>query len=221
MIKGLPAEWGTCSRTVTLDGCLASLVCWKDTIAVGLTSGDITILDGITGSQAAILYEHTDYVRSIVFSSDGTLLVSGSDDYTVKLWDMQTGGVIKAFSGHSGYILSVSISVDCTTIASGSYDHTISLWDIQTGECHHTIKQQEAVFYVMLFPTNPQHLIFVSGGKVRQWNTIDHQINFTSNGSHVALSSDVLGFCLYPIDPGRFSNQYRTGADRCTPTLPR
>ena len=26
----------------------------------------------------------------------------------------------------------------------------------------------------------------------------------------------VLGFCLYPINPGRFSNQYRTGADRCT-----
>ena len=28
----------------------------------------------------------------------------------------------------------------------------------------------------------------------------------------------MLGFCLYPIDPGRFSNRYRTGADRCTPT---
>ena len=31
----------------------------------------------------------------------------------------------------------------------------------------------------------------------------------------------LLGFCLYPINPGRFSNQYRTSADRCTPTLPR
>ena len=31
----------------------------------------------------------------------------------------------------------------------------------------------------------------------------------------------LLGFCLYPINPGRLSNQYHTGADRCTPTLPR
>ena len=31
----------------------------------------------------------------------------------------------------------------------------------------------------------------------------------------------VLGFCLYPINLGRFSSQYRTDADRCTPTLPR
>ena len=31
----------------------------------------------------------------------------------------------------------------------------------------------------------------------------------------------MLGFCLYPINLGRFSSQYRTDADRCTPTLPR
>ena len=32
---------------------------------------------------------------------------------------------------------------------------------------------------------------------------------------------EMLGFWLYPINPGRFSNQYHTGVDRCTPTLPR
>ena len=196
MIKGLPVEWGTCSRTVALDSWPLSLACWKDTIAIGLGTGDITILDRITGSQAAILSGHTDYVRSVVFSSDGTLLVSGSDDNTVKLWDVQTGGIIKAFCGHSNYILSVSISVDCTTIASGSSDQTICLWDIQTGECNHTIKQQEEVFCVRFFPTNSQHLIFVSGRKVRQWNTIDHQINSTYDGSHVALSPDGTQFVL-------------------------
>ena len=35
------------------------------------------------------------------------------------------------------------------------------------------------------------------------------------------LPKPLLGFYHYPINPGRFSNQYRTGADRCTPTLPR
>ena len=35
------------------------------------------------------------------------------------------------------------------------------------------------------------------------------------------INGTLLGFCLYPINPGRFSNQYRTGADRCTPKLPR
>ena len=36
-----------------------------------------------------------------------------------------------------------------------------------------------------------------------------------------SVGSRLLGFCLYPIILGRFSSQYRTDADRCTPTLPR
>ena len=43
---------------------------------------------------------------------------------------------------------------------------------------------------------------------------------FATNYSR-CVRDTLLGFCLYPINPGRFSNQYRTGADRCTPTLPR
>jgi len=63
--------------------------------------------------------------------TDGTLLVSGSRDDTVKLWDVQTGGVIKTFRGHTDCVLSVAISADCTMIISGSSDKTIHLWDIQ------------------------------------------------------------------------------------------
>ena len=87
----------------------------------------------ITGSQTATLSGHIDVVVSAVFSSDGRSLVSGSDDRTVKLWDMQTGGAIKIFSGHTEIVHSASISVDCTTIASGSHD-THDIQDIKIAE---------------------------------------------------------------------------------------
>jgi hypothetical protein len=99
VVKGFPT-WGLCSRTVTLDSAPLALACWKDIIAVGLDSSDIIILDAITGSQAALLAGHTKWVESVTFSSDGTLLVSGSGDKTLKLWDVQTGGVVKTFHGH-------------------------------------------------------------------------------------------------------------------------
>ena len=93
VVKGLPTGWGTCSRSVTFNHKPRTLTHWKDTIAVGLNSGEIITLDGITGVQTAILSGHTKEVRSLIFFPDGTLLVSGSFDKTVKLWDVQTGGL--------------------------------------------------------------------------------------------------------------------------------
>jgi WD40 repeat protein len=190
VVKGLPAGWATCSRTVTVDSIPDVLGCWKDTIAVGLGSGNIITLDVVTGSQVALFSEHTDHVRSVTFSSDGTSLVSGSDDKTIKLWDVQTGGVIKTFHGHTNFVFSVSISFNYTTIASGSNDETIRLWDIQTGECCCVINHGSWVTCVSFHPINPQQLISISGDIVQQWDIDGRQIELTYEGTHAAFSLD-------------------------------
>ena len=190
VVKGVSTGWGTCFRTVPLVNASWVLTCWKDAVAVGLYSGSIIILNATTGIQMAILSGHTDTVRSLVFSPDGTLLVSGSKDKTIKLWDMQTGGVIKTFQGHTDKVNSVSISADCTTIASGSRDQTIKLWNIQTGELHHTIKQRGMVKYVCCSPLDPKLLISSSNGKICQWNIDGQKIASESDGSHIAFSLD-------------------------------
>jgi WD40 repeat protein len=196
VIKGLPAGWGLCTRTVTLANSPLALACWKDTIAVGLKSNHIITLDGITGSQVAVLSGHTNWVESLTFSSDGESLVSGSHDKTLKLWDVQTGGVVKTFHGHSDWVISVSISFDHAQIASGSYDNTIRLWDIQTGECHCVIGQQGRVKFVSFSPANPQHFISISSGDIQQWDINGHQIEPTYKGSHASFSPDGIHFVL-------------------------
>ena len=157
-------------------------------IAAGCHTGDITIFNGIIGSQIAVLSGHTQGVRCLTFSLDGTSLVSGSEDMTIKLWDIQTGGLTKTFHGHIDKVISVSISVNCTVIASGSLDKTIRLWDIQTKECYHVIEQQGEVHYVSFSPIDSQHLISTSDGKVQQWHTSGHGVHSTHDGSHVTFS---------------------------------
>ena len=191
VVKGLPAGWGICSRTVSLGTYVYEISCWNNTVAIGSAHKAITILDAITGSQTATLSGHTNRVLSVVFSSDGRSLVSGSGDMTVKLWDMQTGGAIRTFSGHTEIVRSVSISVDSATIASGSYDQTIRLWDTQTGECNHIIKQWQGEVYTIKFsPVNPQHFISMSKKKVWQWNTSGHQAGLTLKGVYADFSPD-------------------------------
>ena len=189
VIEGLPAEWGVCSRTTVLDSYSRTLSYHNGRIAVGSDPGDIIILDTITGTQTAVLSGHAKEVNCVAFSLDGTSLVSGSDDYTVKLWDVQTGGVVKTFSGHTS-VYSVSISADYMTVASGSCDCTICLWDIKTGECHHKIKQRGCVYHVRFSPTDPQHLISVSNEKIRQWDANGRQTKPPFYGNHISFSSD-------------------------------
>ena len=190
VVKGLPAKWGTCSHTVLLGTVVFKISHWNNTIAVASGHRDIIILDAITGSQSAILSEHTDQVWSVTFSSDGRSLVSGSADKTVKFWDMQTGGAIRTFSGHTEAVSSVSISVDSATVASGSWDKTIRLWDTQTGECCHVIKQPKEVDLVKFSPTNPQHFLSLSNGKIMQWNISSHQAGPLFDGFVADLSPD-------------------------------
>ena len=190
VVKGLPAEWGVCSRTVSLSTCVYEISYSNNTVAVGSGHRDIIILNAVTGSQTAILSGHTDEVPSVVFSSDGRSLVSGSADKTIKLWDMQTGGAIKTFFGHTEFISSVSMSVDCMIIASGSFDKTVRLWDTQTGECCNIIEQQAEVYIVKFSPVSPQYFLSESNDKVWQWNTSGHQVGPTFDGDHVDFSPD-------------------------------
>ena len=189
MVKGLTAEWGKCSRTVSLEHPPQGLSYWGNTIAVGFDR-NIIILSAVTGRQMAILSGNTDCVQSVTHSPDGVFLVSGSYDSTVKLWDVQTGGVVKTFHGHTNVVWSVSVSADCTRIASGSSDNTIRLWDIQMGECCCIISQEDFVNNVSFFPTDPQNLLSICNFKVWQWDTDGHQIRPTYDGSYAALSPD-------------------------------
>jgi WD40 repeat protein len=58
--------------------------------------------------------------------------VSGSDDNTIKLWNVETGQEIRTLKGHDNSVSSVNFSPDGKTLVSGSADNTIKLWNLGT-----------------------------------------------------------------------------------------
>ena len=77
------------------------------------------------------LEEHSWYLSSVSFSpnTNGTKVASGSDDNTVKLWDVMSGECLQTLEGHSHRVNSVSFSPDGTKVATGSFDNTIKIWE--------------------------------------------------------------------------------------------
>ena len=58
-------------------------------------------------------------------SPDGSKIVSGSDDMTVRIWDAASGEQLKQLDGHSADVCSVQFSPDGSKIVSGSTDKTV------------------------------------------------------------------------------------------------
>ena len=85
------------------------------------------------GACIQVIEGHSHVVRSVSFSPDGTRIVSGPDDKTVKVWDAVTGAHLQTLEGHSDKVKSVSFSPDGTRIVSGSDDGTVKVWDVGTG----------------------------------------------------------------------------------------
>src|SRR5262249_24080135 len=82
---------------------------------------------------------HTGYVNSVSFSPDGTRIVTGSGDLTVKLWDARTGAELLELKGHTGFVMSASFSPDGTRIVRVGCGERgkpgeVIVWDARTGK---------------------------------------------------------------------------------------
>jgi WD40 repeat protein len=69
------------------------------------------------------------------------ILASGSDDKTLRVWDVQTGQCQHTLEGHSKSVSSVVFSPDGSQLASGSWDETVRVWDFVSAKellCHNS-----------------------------------------------------------------------------------
>jgi WD40 repeat protein len=74
-------------------------------------------------------HENQNRVYSVAFHPNGDAIASGSEDKTIKLWNVHTGEERLTLNQHQEAVLKVSFTPDCNSLISGSQDNTILIWE--------------------------------------------------------------------------------------------
>jgi WD40 repeat protein len=153
----------------------------------GREGGEIWNLEN---NQSRSFKGHTGWVYELAVSPDGETIATSSADQTVKLWNANTGTLIRTLQGHSGTVWTLDISPNGETIATGSADQTVKLWNLQTGNLIRTLEGHQDWVFSVRFAPDGQTLF--SGSKdqtIKQWNVQTGQEMRTLRGHDNAVRS--------------------------------
>jgi len=168
---------------------------------VSLSRNLVQVWDAEKGSPIMTLNEHTEPIRMVTYSPDGTLIASASEDNTIKIWDATNEGPAKlTLEGHLGDVTSIDFNPSGDRLVSCSSDSTIKTWDpINGGKAIKTIDGHTNDIYSVVY--NNDGSMIASGGWDNNLNIWDARMGgnpiLTFDGSDIG---DVDEIVFSPVD---------------------
>ncbi len=140
-------------------------------VAVAMFNNVIELLDARTVQPPLqTIGGHAGAVTSLCWNTQGTALVSGSEDGTVKVWDLKADAADSFFKGHSAGINDAYWRPDGERLLTESNDGTARIWDAHTGKELRQLKITPALRSAVWNPDGKQLATGQTDGSLRVWN---------------------------------------------------
>ncbi|ODV94539.1 hypothetical protein PACTADRAFT_27345, partial [Pachysolen tannophilus NRRL Y-2460] len=128
---------------------------------------------------------HTASVRCI--SGYGNIVVTGSYDMTVRVWDLMTNRCKLVLRGHADRVYSTVLDIKRNRCISGSMDSTVKIWDLETGSCMATLDGHSSL--VGLLDLSDTALVSAAADStLRIWNPDNGASRFQLKGHLGAIT---------------------------------
>jgi len=113
---------------------------------------------------------HRAPVTRVIFHPIFSIMISGSEDATIKLWDFETGDYERTMKGHTDSVQDVALDKDGKLLASCSADMSVKLWDFQTYECIKTMHGHDHNVSSVAFLPTSDYIVSSSRDKtIKMW----------------------------------------------------
>jgi tricorn protease-like protein len=122
---------------------------------------------------------HSSFVSSLAISADGRLALTGSDDRSMILWDVESGSKIKELLLERN-VRSVAISPDGKSAVSAA--DTLKLWDLATGQALREFKGSARSYHVAYSPDGRTVLSDHSDNSLKLWDLATGAVAMTLKG---------------------------------------
>ena len=160
----------------------------KNWIALGGDDKKIRIFNYNTLEKLEDIEAHSDFVRCIAAHPTQKLLLSSSDDYSVKLWSYDDKGKLtekKVYLEHQNFVMSVKFNPkEPNYFASCSIDSTIKIWNLNLPNSNLTLKgHSSGVNGISFYPGEEQLLASASDDRtVKIWDMQQRKCIYTLEG---------------------------------------
>jgi WD40 repeat protein len=144
-----------------------------------------------------ILAGHTNSVEYCSFSPDSKKIASASCDKTIKIWDIETGNLLKTLNGHNDTVNSCCFSPDGEKLASASFDKTIRIWNVNSGNLLKTIGYSDVVNYCCFSPDGNTIASAMNDCRIIIWDVHTGKPLKTINGGNSSFNRCL---CSYSSD---------------------
>jgi WD40 repeat protein len=141
-----------------------------DEILATASGNTIMLWHTSTNKLQAILEGHTGTVKSLDFSPDGTMLVTGSMDRTAILWHVADKRELIRLPKQKGAVFSVVFSSDGQTVAAGIRSGEVVLWNVNTGESVSLSEEDDIGIFDVTFSPDDKLLAAAGVQKTTLWD---------------------------------------------------